>query len=129
MIATTGAATMSTAPATTNTITLTLDGELITARQGETLLDVLRDHHVDVPTLCDFEGLSCVGACRLCLVEIMGRPKLAAACVTAAEEGMEIVTNSEKLRRYRVMTIELLLAERNHGFSVCAMNGHSKWQH
>ena len=118
----------STAPAGANTITLTLDGELVTARQSETLLDVLRDHKADVPTLCEFEGLSCVGACRICLVEITGRPKLAAACVTAAEEGMEVVTKSEKLQRYRTMTIELLLAERNHVCSVCVMNGHCELQ-
>jgi bidirectional [NiFe] hydrogenase diaphorase subunit len=112
----------------TTTITLTVDGALVTARQGEMLLDVLREHSIDVPTLCEFEGLSRVGACRLCLVEVAGRPKLAAACVTAAEEGLEVVTSSEKLRRYRAMTVQLLLAERNHVCSVCVMNGHCELQ-
>jgi bidirectional [NiFe] hydrogenase diaphorase subunit len=110
------------------TITLTIDGQLVTARQGETLLDVFREHAVDVPTLCEFEGLSCVGACRLCLVEVVGRPKLVAACVTAAEEGMEARTTTERLVRYRTVTLELLLAERNHVCSVCVMNGHCDLQ-
>lgn len=112
----------------THTITLTVDRQLVTARQGESLLDVLRATGVHVPVLCAVEGLSTVGACRLCLVEVAGRPKLAAACVTAAEEGMEITTNSDKLRRYRAMTVELLFAERNHICAVCVSNGHCELQ-
>jgi bidirectional [NiFe] hydrogenase diaphorase subunit len=111
-----------------STITLTVNGELVTAKQGDTLLDVFRERSVDMPTLCEFEGLSCVGACRLCLAEIAGRPKLAAACVTAAEEGMEVRTDSDRLVRYRRMTLELLLAERNHVCAVCVMNGHCELQ-
>ena len=114
--------------AETGTITLTVDGVLMTAKQGETLLDVFREHGVDVPTLCEFEGLSCVGACRLCLAEVKGRPKLAAACVTTAEEGMDVSTQTERLERYRTLTLELLLAERNHVCSVCVMNGHCELQ-
>jgi bidirectional [NiFe] hydrogenase diaphorase subunit len=112
----------------TNTITLTVDGELVSARQGDTLLEVLQDRGVALPTLCAFEAISTVGACRLCLVEIAGRPKLAAACVTGAEEGMEVQTATERLRRYRRMTLELLFAERNHVCSVCVANGHCELQ-
>jgi bidirectional [NiFe] hydrogenase diaphorase subunit len=115
-------------PVATNTITLTVNGELVTAKQGDTLLDIFREQNVAMPTLCEFEGLTCIGACRLCLAEIVGRPKLAAACVTAAEEGMEVRTDSEKLQRYRQLTIELLFAERNHVCAVCVMNGHCELQ-
>lgn len=110
------------------TVTLTLDGELVSARQGETLLRVIKELGGHVPTLCAFEGLSSSGGCRLCLVEIAGRPKPAAACVTAAEEGLDVRTNSERITRYRRMTIELLLAERNHICSVCVMNGNCELQ-
>jgi bidirectional [NiFe] hydrogenase diaphorase subunit len=110
------------------TVTLTIDGELVSASQGQPLLRVVREHGVNLPTLCEFEGLSSVGACRLCLVEIAGRPKPAAACVTAAEEGLEVRTTSERLERYRKMTLELLLAERNHICSVCVVNGHCELQ-
>jgi bidirectional [NiFe] hydrogenase diaphorase subunit len=115
-------------PGTPPTITLTLDGELVSARHGEMLLHVIREHGRRVPTLCEFDGLSSVGACRLCLVEIAGRPKPAAACVTAAEEGLDVRTTSERIQRYRRMTIELLMAERNHICSVCVVNGHCELQ-
>jgi bidirectional [NiFe] hydrogenase diaphorase subunit len=110
------------------TITISIDGELVSARQGEPLLQVIRDQGRSVPTLCEFSGLSSVGACRLCLVEIAGRAKPAAACVTAAEEGMEVHTTSDRILRYRKMTLELLLAERNHICSVCVMNGNCELQ-
>jgi bidirectional [NiFe] hydrogenase diaphorase subunit len=110
------------------TITLSIDGELVSALQGESLLKVIKDHGRGLPTLCEFEGLSTPGACRLCLVELTGRAKPAAACVTSAEEGLEVRTTSERLERYRTMTLELLLAERNHICSVCVVNGHCELQ-
>jgi bidirectional [NiFe] hydrogenase diaphorase subunit len=111
------------------TITLTIDGQLVSARQGERLLDVIRQRQgVALPTLCDLPGVSPVGACRLCLVEVTGRSRLAAACVTAAEEGMEIQTSTERLRQYRRMIVELLFAERNHICAVCVANGDCELQ-
>ena len=115
-------------PAAPPSITLTIDGQLVSAEQGVSLLVVIREVGGHVPTLCAFEGLSMHGGCRLCLVEISGRPRPVAACVTAAEEGLEVRTNSERLVRYRKMTVELLLAERNHICSVCVMNGHCELQ-
>src|SRR6185436_13959901 len=105
------------------TIALSIDGQMVSATQGDSLLQVIREHGGRVPTLCEFDGISSAGACRLCLVECGGRPRPVAACVTAAEEGMEIRTTSERIERYRKMTLELLLAERNHICSVCVMNG------
>jgi bidirectional [NiFe] hydrogenase diaphorase subunit len=110
------------------TITLSIDGQLVSARQGDSLLVVIREQGGSVPTLCAFEGLSTVGACRLCLVEVAGRPRPAAACVTAAEEGLEVLTTSDRVERYRQLTLELLLAERNHICAVCVMNGQCELQ-
>jgi len=107
---------------------MTIDGELVSARQGESLLAVIREHGGHVPTLCAFEGLSAHGGCRLCLVEITGRARPAAACVTGAEEGLDIQTTSERVERYRKLTLELLLAERNHICSVCVSNGNCELQ-
>ncbi|HEX2515416.1 MAG TPA: 2Fe-2S iron-sulfur cluster-binding protein, partial [Chloroflexota bacterium] len=115
-------------PPETNTITLTVDGTLVSARQGDTLLRVLRAHGVAVPTLCDLDGVSEVGACRLCLVEVAGRPRPQAACVTAAEEGMVVRSDTERLRSLRRTTVELLLAERNHVCAVCVANGNCELQ-
>ncbi len=116
------------ATASTATITLSIDGQMVSARLGDSLLDVIREHGVRLPTLCQLEGLTSAGACRLCLVEIEGRPRLTAACVATAEEGMDVQTSTERLRAYRRMTLELLLAERNHVCSVCVMNGHCELQ-
>jgi bidirectional [NiFe] hydrogenase diaphorase subunit len=110
------------------TITLTIDGQLVSARQGERVLDVIRRGGIALPTLCDFPGLTPVGACRMCLVEVAGRGRPAAACVTAAEEGQVIQTSTDCLREYRRMTVELLFAERNHICSVCVVNGHCELQ-
>ncbi|MBK9714339.1 MAG: bidirectional hydrogenase complex protein HoxU [Kouleothrix sp.] len=108
--------------------TLSIDGKLISAREDQTVLDAAREAGIDIPTLCHLEGVSEVGACRLCLVEIAGSPKLQPACVTQVAEGMEVQTNSERLRSYRRMIVELLFAERNHVCAVCVANGHCELQ-
>lgn len=108
--------------------TLKIDGKDVSARQDETILDVARQNNIFIPRLCELKGLSTVGACRLCLVEIKGSPKLFPACVTRVEEGMEVNTNSERLRSYRKAILELLFTERNHTCSVCVSNGHCELQ-
>lgn len=109
-------------------ITLTVDGELVSARHGQSLLEVLRDLGADLPTLCQCPGLSVQGGCRLCLVEISGTNKLLPACTTEAAEGMAVTTGSERLQEYRRMVVELLLAERNHTCAVCVSNGNCELQ-
>lgn len=108
--------------------TLTIDKQLISARGGETVLDAARHANIEIPTLCHLEGLSTVGACRLCLVEVAGTSKLLPACVTAVQEGMVVQTHTEKLQRYRRMIVELLLAEGNHVCAVCVSNGNCELQ-
>jgi bidirectional [NiFe] hydrogenase diaphorase subunit len=108
--------------------TLTIDGKEVSAREGETILQVARENGIDIPTLCYLEGLEPIGACRLCLVEVKGINRLVPACVTQVEEGMEVVTNSERLIKYRRMILELLFSERNHTCSVCVVNGHCELQ-
>lgn len=108
--------------------TLTIDNQLVSARMGETLLDAAKDAGIFIPTLCHLEGLSTVGACRLCLVEVAGGSKLLPACVTPAEEGMVVLTNTDRLQRYRRTIVELLFAEGNHVCSVCVANGNCELQ-
>lgn len=109
-------------------VTLTINDELVSARSGQTLLDVIREQDVYLPTLCHMDGLSERGGCRLCLVEVQGARNLQAACVTQVAEGMVVSTHSERLRTYRRMILELLFAERNHVCAVCVMNGHCELQ-
>lgn len=108
--------------------TLTIDGKEIGAHEDQTVLDAAQEAGVYIPTLCHLEGVMDVGACRLCLVEVTGSNKLQPACVLKVGEGMEVKTNTERLRNYRRMILELLFAERNHVCSVCVSNGHCELQ-
>jgi bidirectional [NiFe] hydrogenase diaphorase subunit len=118
---------MSPAPAV-DIKTLTIDGKEVSARAGQTILEVARENNIAIPTLCHLDGLSDVGACRLCMVEIAGTPKLFPACVATVEEGQVVTTNSERLGKHRRTILELLFAERNHVCSVCVANGHCELQ-
>jgi bidirectional [NiFe] hydrogenase diaphorase subunit len=108
--------------------TLLLDGKPVSAGEGQSLLDLCRENGVKLPTLCHLDGLSDVGACRLCLVEVKGSNKLLPACTTQAQEGMDVTTTSDRLRRYRRQIVELLFAERNHVCAVCVANGNCELQ-
>jgi bidirectional [NiFe] hydrogenase diaphorase subunit len=108
--------------------TLVIDEQEVSARAGQTILEVARENEIRIPTLCHLEGLSGLGACRLCLVEIKGSNKLAPACITTVQEGMDISTSSERLLKHRRTILELLFAERNHICAVCVSNGHCELQ-
>lgn len=109
-------------------VTLTINDELLSARSGQSLLEVIREQEIYLPTLCHMDGLSERGGCRMCLVEAQGSRGLLAACVTEVAEGMIVTTHSDRLRRYRRMILELLFSERNHICAVCVMNGHCELQ-
>ncbi len=115
-------------PAAPDVKTLRIDGVDVSARADQTVLEAAREKGLSIPTLCHLDGLSDVGACRLCLVEVKGTSKLMPACVTRVEEGMEVTTQSDRLLKYRRMILELLFAERNHVCSVCVANGHCDLQ-
>lgn len=109
--------------------TLKIDGQDVSAREGETVLDVARQNEIFIPSLCYLEGISTIGACRLCLVDVKGSNKLLPACVTEVQEGMEVTTTSERIDRYRRTILEFLFSEGNHICSVCVVNGHCDLQY
>lgn len=109
-------------------LTLTMDGRMIAAEQGQTLLEVAREAGIEIPTLCHMEGLEALGGCRLCLVEVTGSARPLPACLTAARDGMVVTTASETLSEYRRMIVELLLAERTHTCSICVQNNNCELQ-
>ncbi len=109
-------------------LSIRIDGELISALEGQTILQAARASGKSIPTLCDMEGLTPVGGCRLCIVEVQGIDRLLPACTTPIQDGMSVTTNSPKLTKYRRMSIELLLVERNHFCAVCVSNGHCELQ-
>ncbi|MGA2277742.1 MAG: bidirectional hydrogenase complex protein HoxU [Terracidiphilus sp.] len=108
--------------------TLIINGHELSARSGQTILEAARENEINIPTLCHLDGLGDVGACRLCLVEIKGSNKLLPACVATVHEGMEVTTDSERLKKHRRLILELLFAERNHICAVCVSNGHCELQ-
>lgn len=112
----------------TATVTLKIDGLEVTVPEGTMILNAARDNGIIIPTLCNLEGLSPYGGCRLCLVEISGSPKLFPACITPVSSGMEVTTQSERLTEYRKMAVQMLLAERTHICSVCIANDHCELQ-
>jgi len=110
------------------TVKLKIDGFEATVAEGTMILQAAKDNGIIIPTLCNLEGLTPYGGCRLCLVEISGSPKLFPACITPVSSGMEVTTNSDKLKEYRKMAVQMLLAERTHICSVCVSNEHCELQ-
>ena len=109
-------------------LSIRIDGEYVSATEGQTILDAARANGKHIPTLCFLKGLTAAGSCRLCIVEVSGVGRLLPACTTPAQNGMSVVTNSEKLTHYRRMALEFLLVERNHYCSVCVSNNHCELQ-
>ena len=109
-------------------ISIRIDGELIHAAEGQSILDAALAHNKFIPSLCHMKGLKAVGACRLCIVEVAGVGRLLPACTTPVQDGMSVTTQSDKLRRYRRIALELLFAERNHVCAVCVSNGFCELQ-
>ena len=109
-------------------LSIRIDGALISALEGQTILQAAKANAKYIPTLCDLEGLTPVGACRICVVEVSGTDKLLPACTTPIQDGMSVTTNSPKLARYRRIALELLFVERNHICAVCVSNGHCELQ-
>jgi bidirectional [NiFe] hydrogenase diaphorase subunit len=109
-------------------ISIRIDGEMVSASEGQTILEAAQAGGKSIPTLCYLKGLKAVGACRVCMVELAGVDRLFAACTTPVQDGMSVITNSPRLSKYRRITIELLLVERNHICAVCVSNGHCELQ-
>ncbi|MCC8022344.1 MAG: FAD-dependent oxidoreductase, partial [Clostridiales bacterium] len=94
-----------------DTMNLTINGISVEAKAGETILQAARRAGVEIPTLCHDERVKTYGACGLCVVEAAGMPKLLRACSTAAADGMEITTDSERIRASRKTALEFLLSD------------------
>lgn len=109
-------------------IPITIDDKTLEVESGKTILEVCQENGIDLPVLCHFKGLKDVGACRLCLIEIEGIAKLLPACTTRVSPNQKIKTQTEKLKKYRRMTIELFFSERNHVCAVCVANNNCELQ-
>ena len=102
---------------------ITINGVSYEAERGKTILDIARSNDVYIPTLCYMEGVSDIGSCRLCVVEVEGFSKLLPACRTKAKDGMVIKTESEKLTAYRKEMLKLILSNHKQDCMSCPANG------
>ena len=99
-----------TAPESTGTVTLTIDGREVTAPEGVTIWQAAKAAGIDIPVLCHDERFDPVGVCRLCVVDV-GAPAFAASCVRACENGMQVKTGTPELERNRATLTRLLISD------------------
>ena len=114
-------------------VELEVNGNMITAEEGETILSACEKNDIEIPTLCHHEALDDVMACRLCLVEINGE-RLSPSCGTKVQEGMTVKTDTEELQKHRKMILELIYASENHFCMFCESDGDCElqdlmWEH
>src|SRR5690348_10233668 len=95
---------------TVRTVSVTIDGNVVSVPEGTTIFDAARDAGVDIPVLCHNERYDPVGVCRMCVVDTGGRV-FAAACVRPCEDGMEVRTATEEIERSRAVLAELLMSD------------------
>ena len=108
-------------------VNLTIDGIKVCVPDNYTVLEAAREAHVNRPTLCYLKDVQQIGACRICLVEGGGRG-LQAACVLPVSEGMDIKTNTPKIRAARKTNLELLLSNHNRECTSCVRNRNCELQ-
>ncbi len=111
-----------------NMVNLKINGMDVSAPAGSTILEAAKLANIDIPTLCYLKDINAIGACRMCVVEVKGARNLAAACVFPVNEGMEVLTNTPRLLKYRRRTLQLLLSNHNMDCLGCVRSGNCELQ-
>ena len=106
-------------------VTLTIDGKTVTAQEGTTILEAARANGINIPSLCYLKNINQIAACRICVVEIKGISRLMPACDNQVAEGMEIYTNSPRVRQARKTNLQLILSQHDCRCATCIRSG--KW--
>ena len=109
-------------------VTLTIDNKTVQVPEGTTILEAAQKLHIEIPHLCYLKDINEIGACRMCVVEVKGIERLVASCNSAAEDGMEVYTNSPKVRESRRLVIEMLLSQHNSNCPACVRSGNCTLQ-
>ncbi len=105
-------------------IHLTIDNIPVTVPEGTTVLEAARAAGIKIPSLCYLKDVNEIGACRICVVEVKGARSLMASCVYPVSEGMEVLTNTPKVRHSRQLTLELMLSNHRMDCLTCNRNAH-----
>ncbi|MBN2239844.1 MAG: formate dehydrogenase subunit alpha [Dehalococcoidales bacterium] len=109
-------------------ITLTINGKQVKGWEGDNVLEICQKNDIYVPTLCHHEGLTNAGSCRMCVVEIENERRPVPSCMYPARDGLVVQTDTEKIKKYRKVILELLIAEHDHDCSQCENNGRCELQ-
>lgn len=109
-------------------VNLTINNHKISVPEGTTILEAALKVGVDIPHLCYLKDINEIGACRVCIVENKGMETLITACNTPAEEGMEIYTNSPKVRKARKINVSLILSDHDCKCATCVRSGNCNLQ-
>lgn len=104
-------------------VTVTIDGTPFEACEDATILEVARDHRIEIPTLCYLRDINEIGACRVCLVEVEGIDHLVAACNNKVADGMVVHTDTPRVRRARAANLQLILSRHDRRCPTCFRNG------
>ena len=104
-------------------IHLTINDIPVTVPEGTTILEAARSTGIRIPTLCFLKEINEIGACRICVVEVKGARSLVASCVYPVSEGMVVYTNTQRVRRSRRQTLELILSNHRMDCLTCPRNG------
>ena len=105
-----------------------INGIAVSVPKGSTILEAARYAGVEIPTLCFLKDINEIGACRICVVEVKGAKSLVASCVYPVSEGMEVFTNTEKVRHSRQLTLELILSNHRMDCLTCSRSGRCELQ-
>ena len=111
-----------------SSVNLKIDGISVRVNHGDTVLEAASKINIRIPTLCYHKDLCIAGNCRVCVVEQVGSERLIPSCAIPASEGMEILTNSLKVRNARRHIIELLISEHRADCTRCFKNGRCELQ-
>ena len=109
-------------------VNLTIDNVPVSVKENTTIMEAAANINIDIPKLCFLKGLNEIAACRVCVVELKGKDKLITSCNNVCEEGMEIFTNSKKVIRDRIKTVELILSQHDNRCVICAKSGNCSLQ-
>ena len=109
-------------------VNLTIDNVPVSVKENTTIMEAAASINIDIPKLCFLKGLNEIAACRVCVVELKGKDKLITSCNNVCEEGMEIFTNSKKVIRDRIKTVELILSQHDNRCVICAKSGNCSLQ-
>ena len=105
------------------TISLHIDGAYVQTSGGNTILNAARQNGIHIPTLCYHPRTRQAGKCRMCIVEVKGLPGLQISCSIQAQDGMVVLTNTEKIIETRKMIVELYLSNGKHNCMSCEAAG------